>query len=146
MPGPVSPLKPLAAVILYLAALGVLLSGYLSYQTLFVGSGCTRALITCGGEPVRFFGVPQCVFGLFMFLAVGAVAIRLMTSTSLRRWWNIQLWLSLAGTLFAAGLSVYELWFRQPAPTTMPACVYGFFLYLGILITTIVARRSEVRQ
>jgi disulfide bond formation protein DsbB len=41
---------------------------------------------------------------------------------------------SLAGTLFSGTLSVLELWFRTPRPTTLPACVYGGFIYLALLI------------
>ncbi|MBI2984501.1 MAG: hypothetical protein HYY50_02655 [Candidatus Kerfeldbacteria bacterium] len=137
--------RSLATVAIYFASLGILLSGYLSYQTLFAPIGCSQALITCGGTPVEFFGIPQCVLGFIMFLAAAIVSILILESMRPAPWLSIQLWLSLAGTLFAAGLSVYELWLRQPAPTTMPSCVYGFFLYLGVLIATILARRQEVR-
>lgn len=131
-----------ASITLYFSALGVLLSGYLSYYTLFVTTGCSRALITCGGTPVKIVGVPQCVLGFVMFLAALVISLIILDSGQ-RRWWPILSWLGVAGSVFAGGLSVYELWVRQPGPTTMPSCVYGFFLYLGLTLTAIIAWRGR---
>lgn len=136
--------KSFAALALYLALLGTLLSGYLSYNTLFVSTGCTRALLTCGGTPVKILGAPQCVLGFVMFFAVLLIAVHLLTGGQPKRWWKVLVYLGIAGSLFAGGLSAYELWFRLPAPTTMPSCVFGFFLYAGILLTSVLARRQGV--
>ncbi len=131
---------------LYLSGLGAILSGYLSYQTLFQTLGCGQSLITCGGDPVRFFGIPQCVLGFVAFVAVFLVAGLLIKSSAPKKLLNIQFWLSLAGTLFAGGLSYYELWIKLPAPTVMPACVYGFFLFIGAGLAAWLARRAQPVQ
>jgi hypothetical protein len=54
--------------------------------------------------------------------------------------------IGIAGVLFSGTLAVYELWFQKPTPTTLPACVYGFFLYLGILIVSFLAVRSFAKS
>ena len=135
--------KSLAIVILYLSFLGILLSGYLSYHTLFVSTGCSKALITCGGNPVKILGIPQCVLGFVMFFAVFLISVHLFTGGQAKRWMTVLIYLGIAGSLFAGGLSTYELWIRHPLPTTMPSCVYGFFLYLGILLTAILGWRES---
>lgn len=135
-----TPLRAFSVISLYFSSLGVALSGYLSYQTLFVSTGCTQALLTCGENPVRIIGVPQCVLGFTMFLMVGIVGMIIFQTNRPRPFVNTQIIFGLAGTLFSGGLSFYELWIRQPAPFTMPACVYGFFLFLGILMTAVLAR------
>jgi hypothetical protein len=128
---------------LYFSALGLLLSGYLSYNTLFVTTGCSQALITCGGTtPVQILGVSQCIYGFFMFLATAGVAVALLQGAKPKTWLPIQLWLGVASSLFGGGLSVYELWFRTPKPTTMPSCVYGFFLFFGVLLTAFLAKNA----
>ena len=135
--------KPFAYIMIYFSVLGLLLSGYLSYNTLFAPAGCSTALITCGGEtPVEILGVSQCIYGFFMFLATGAVAIVIMYSKKPSRWLSTQVVLGIISSLFGGGLSAYELWFRNPAPTTMPSCVYGFFLFLGVLITTLITKNA----
>lgn len=137
-------IRPLAWLLLYLAGLGTALSGYLTYETYFTPIGCGQSLLTCGAEPVKILGLPQCLLGLMMFVAVGTFVILLMVHANTRRWLNGLVWLGLAGTLFAGGLSYYELWIQTPAPTVMPACVFGFFLYLGILLGSWFAR-NEIR-
>lgn len=130
-------------IMIYFSVLGLLLSGYLSYNTLFAPAGCSRALITCGGEkPVEILGISQCIWGFFMFLATAAVAIILMYTKNRSRWLSAQIVLGVISSLFGGGLSAYELWFRAPAPITMPSCVYGFFLFLGVLITTLISRNA----
>ena len=128
---------------IYFSVLGLLLSGYLSYNTLFAPAGCSRALITCGGEkPVEILGISQCIYGFFMFLATAGVAIAIMYSKNLSRWLTTQVVLGIVSSLFGGGLSAYELWFRSPEPTTMPSCVYGFFLFLGVLITALITKNA----
>lgn len=123
---------------------GLLLSGYLSYYTLF-SSGCHKGFLpflNCGSNPVNFWGVPQCVVGFVMYFVVAVLAIVGLYVASNKR---IVAWLfgfGVLGSLFSASLSVYELWFQEPHPSQLPACVYGFFFYLGILIVNALALRS----
>jgi len=127
---------------------GLLLSGYLSYYSLFK-SGCHKGFLpflNCGSNPVNFWGVPQCVVGFVMYFIVAVLAVAGLYAASKK---NIIKWLfgfGILGSLFSASLSVYELWFQKPHPTQLPACVYGFFFYLGILIVNAVALRSPTVQ
>ena len=59
-------------IILAIALFGTAFSGVLSYHELF-GS----ATMTCPapGAPGTVLGYPACVYGFFMYLAVGAVAV-----------------------------------------------------------------------
>lgn len=127
---------------LFFAALGIALSGYLTYLTYFA-EGCREFFITCGGAtPVKIFGLPTCVYGLVMFTLLAILAISGMAKKSagiLTATFTI----GIIGTLFAASLSVYELWIRDVPISGLPACVYGFFLYLGILIVTSLAQRNR---
>lgn len=132
--------RPFLLITLYFSVLGLLLSGYLTYYTYFsdASMGCGGALISCGGvNPVKIFGVSQCAYGLVMFMATTGIAIAGLYATKTKRLVMSLLVVSVVGTLFAGVLSAYELWWRIPRPLTMPSCVYGFFLYLGILITTL---------
>lgn len=134
--------RPFFLLILYFSALGTLLSGYLSYHTLFRPEGCGQALITCGAKPVEFFGVSQCVYGFVFFVIVLVVGILGLTMKErVQQLMNLQVILGIAGTLFAGGLSYYELWIQEPKPAVMPSCVYGFFLFLGVLLTAYLARQ-----
>lgn len=130
---------------LIFAALGLLLSGYLSFYTLF-RSGCTKGFLpflNCGGNnPIEILGMPQCVVGFIMYFAVAVVAAVGLRALAKRSIMVTTLVIGIAGVLFSGTLSVYELWFQKPAPTTTPACVYGFFFYLGILIVSALALKS----
>lgn len=126
---------------LYFSVLGVLLSGYLSYNTLFAPEGCGNALITCGTDPVIIIGVSQCIWGFLMFLAVAILAALGAFFPRGERYIKTELILGTIGTLFAGGLSYYELWLRDIPLATMPSCVYGFFLFLGVLITAALAQQ-----
>lgn len=128
------------------AVLGSALSGYLSYVNLFK-SGCTNTFLSCSGGsgPVKIFGVPNCVYGFFMFMAVLILALIGLKFINKRCINNAILVLGIIGTLFALGLSIYEIFWLKP--DTLPACVYGFIFYVGILITAIVGNRksSEIK-
>lgn len=131
---------------LVFTALGLLLSGYLSFYTLF-RSGCHKGFLpflNCGSNPVKFWGVPQCVVGFSMYVIVAIVAIiGLMVVAKRLSMLKTVTVFGVLGVLFSGTLAVYELWFQKPTPTTIPACVYGFFLYLGILIVGFLALRSK---
>jgi disulfide bond formation protein DsbB len=138
--------KPIYLLMLYFAALGALLSGYLSFYTLFRAEGCGNALLTCGDDPVQILGVSQCIWGFFMFLAVGVVAALGAFAGKARQMRMPGIILGTIGTLFAGGLSAYELWFRSPPPYTMPSCVYGFFLFLGVVIAAVLVQRQKAGE
>ncbi len=118
--------------------LGMLFSGYLSYYKLFMPEGCTNAILTCdgGGNPILIFGQPSCYFGFIMFTVMTILGIAGWLKSDRKKVMTAALLVGLAGTLFSGTLSVLELWFRTPRPTTLPACVYGGFIYLALLIVS----------
>lgn len=130
--------------------LGVLLSGYLSYWNLF-GPSCHQGplnwLVSCGGpKKVLIFGQPTCIYGFVMFLTVFILALVNLLAANPKK--NITLAvvvLGIVGTLFSGGLTIYEILFLKLTFTGFPACVYGLFFYLGILITSIFTYRRYDR-
>lgn len=131
---------------LFFTALGLLLSGYLSFYTLF-RSGCHKGFLpflNCGSNPVKFWGVPQCVVGFAMYFIVAVlVLVGIMVAAKRLAMLKAVTSIGVLGVLFSGTLAVYELWFQKPTPTTLPACVYGFFLYLGIVIVGMLALRTK---
>lgn len=123
------------------AAAGASLSGYLSYVNLW-GSGCEKAAISCSASasgPVMILGLPNCVYGFAMFFVVFVLAIACI-ARDLPKVRATVLWLSVVGTLFAFGLSLYEIsWLKA---SSLPACVYGFIFYVCILGLSILQRRT----
>lgn len=134
--------------VVFFAVLGLLLSGYLSYRTLFTTSSCSEGFLArflnCGVKPVYLLGLPNCVYGFFMFLAVALIAVVGLTQPNRRNLLKAEVALGALGTLFAAGLSVYELWIIDVPFNVLPACVYGFFLYLGSLIVASLALKQPL--
>ncbi|PIS40397.1 MAG: hypothetical protein COT26_03480 [Candidatus Kerfeldbacteria bacterium CG08_land_8_20_14_0_20_43_14] len=124
------------------ALAGTALSGYLSYVNLF-SQGCTNSFLSCSGGagPVKIFGVPNCVYGFFMFAVVLLLALLALKKENKQPLNKAIFILGIAGTLFAAGLSIYEIFWLKPS--TIPACVYGFVFYVGILVTAIVGNRGQ---
>lgn len=61
-------------IVLVISILGLLFSGYLSYNELFAG-GCTTGAITCGAKSISIFGLPACVYGFFMYLVIFVVVV-----------------------------------------------------------------------
>jgi hypothetical protein len=116
--------------------LGALFSGYLSYYNYFM-KGCTNAIVSCsgGGNAVLIFGQPTCIYGLGMFLVMTILGIVGWTKGG-KGVMTAAFVVSLIGTLFSGTLSVLEIWFRTPRPTTAPACVYGGIIYLALLIVS----------
>lgn len=92
---------------------------------------------------VKNSGVPQCVLGLVMFVIVAVLSVLILRASRPRGLLSTQVNLSLVGTLFAGSLSFYELWIQQPPPVTMPSCVYGFFLFLGVFLAATLARQDD---
>lgn len=120
--------------ILVIAIAGIIFSGYLSYYSLFT-DGCSEAIISCGGaEPVEIFGLPTCVYGFFMYLVVIILSIMALVKDKKRPLQKTIFIIAIIGVLFSGSLSVYELFFQGTEFTELPACVYGFIMYLGIFI------------
>lgn len=123
------------SAILAFGLLGTAMSGYLSYWTLF-GPSCHAGPISwlsCGSRVVKLLGLPTCVYGLFMFLTVVVLIGLAWGKTQPMRFHRILRIVAIIGVLFSAGLSIYEIWIIELQK--LPACVYGFFLYAGILMT-----------
>lgn len=138
--------QKLLLTVLGFSALGMLLSGYLSYWNYF-GPGCSegplRWLVTCGGsKAVKIFGQPTCIYGLTMFLAVFVTALVGLYKEASKKLMAGLMLLGIAGTTFSGFLSIYEIFFLKIELSALPACVYGLFFYLGILIASIVGWRS----
>lgn len=126
-------------------ALGLMLSGYLSYYVLFTTGGCHTGFLpflNCGSNPVKFWGVPQCIVGFVMYLILAVVAVAGLYQQQKKGIMTTMLTFGILGTLFSASLSVYELFIQTPKPTSLPACVYGFFLYVGVLIVSALGLKS----
>jgi len=90
---------------------------------------------------VKIFGVPNCVYGFSMFAVVLLLALLALKKENKQPLNKAIFILGIAGTLFAAGLSIYEIFWLKPS--TIPACVYGFVFYVGILVTAIVGNRGQ---
>ncbi|MBI5405371.1 MAG: hypothetical protein HY976_04060 [Candidatus Kerfeldbacteria bacterium] len=130
-------------LILGFGILGTAMSGYLSYWTLF-GPSCHAGPISwlsCGSRVVKLVGLPTCVYGLFMFLAIVILAGMVWPKTEPTRIHRILRIVAIVGVLFSAGLSVYEIWIIELQK--LPACVYGFFLYVGILSVVLMGFRGS---
>lgn len=132
--------------VLGFAALGVLLSGYLSYRNYF-SAGCSQGplsrIVTCGGpKAVKIFGQPTCLYGLGMFLAVFVTALVGLMKQPTRGLALTLVLLGIAGTAFSSFLSVYEIWFLNINLSALPACIYGLAFYLSILFSSIVFFRQ----
>lgn len=119
--------------VFFFAVLGLSMSAYLSWSTLW-GPGCQQAVLSCsgGGKPVLILGIPTCAYGFLLYLAV--IVFAFFVSRGKLSLLRATLALAVVGTGFSAGLSVYELFPQDTAVTSLPACVYGFFLYVGILV------------
>lgn len=129
-------LKTIYFSVLIFAIAGMALSGYLTYLNYF-SDGCRVAIISCGSEPVKIFGLPTCVYGLGMFLIVAILSIILLRNNDKRSVLKSLFVLSIIGTLFAGSLTYYEIVIQEVE--SLPACVYGGVLYLLILIFSWIA-------
>jgi len=133
---------------LVFAIAGIIFSGYLSYN-IYWGGGCHQTIISCGsnGNVVKIFGVPTCVYGFFMYLIVATLLTVGLVRPGVLSWLKSAFVISIVGLLFSLILSVYELWFKNSGLNGLPACVYGFFIYLGIFIVGILAlKRRNLSQ
>ncbi len=129
------------SLIAVFAAAGSALSGYLSYVNLW-GSGCEKAAISCSASasgPVIILGLPNCVYGFAMFFIVFVLAAAAIIR-DLPKVRTAIFWLAVVGTLFALGLSAYELFWQKA--TSLPACVYGLIFYACILALSWMQRRT----
>lgn len=124
--------RPFAySLVAVFAAAGSALSGYLSYINLW-GDGCEKAAISCSASasgPVMILGVPNCVYGFAMFFTVLILSI-VAIARDVAKVRTTIFWLAVIGTLFAFGLSAYEIYWQDD--TSLPACVYGMVFYACI--------------
>jgi len=126
--------KPSLITLIALSIVGILFSGYLSYQNYF-SDGCSETLFSCGGDDaVLIFGQPTCIYGLGMYMVVLILSVLALVRDSKRPLQKAIFVLGLIGVLFAGSLSVYELFVQDKELASLPACVYGFFIYLAIFI------------
>lgn len=141
------PIRKHLIAILLVSCFGLALSGYLSYWNLW-GPGCHEGplsgIISCGGpQKVLIFGLPTCVYGFFMYLAVAVTAGIGLSSANQQRVMPTLIGLGVAGTLFAGGLTIYELAILKLTFSALPACVYGLVLYGAVLVISVLARRRR---
>lgn len=131
-------------VLLGFSLLGVLFSGYLSYNRYFGAAGCAQGFFSCAGNgrPVLIIGQPTCIYGFAMFLVIAILTILAIRSTQPKSLINSSFVLGLIGVLFSIGVASYELWGIDLAFNQLPACVYGFFIFLGIFIASWIARKQ----
>ncbi|MER3447725.1 MAG: hypothetical protein C4291_13225 [Candidatus Dadabacteria bacterium] len=127
-------------IILILSALGIALSGYLTYlyyakaQAAFctVGSGCD----TVRESPYSIIlGVPVSVFGVIGYLSI--LILSLVSISYGRAKWLLLYFLSLVGFAFSAYLTYIELFVIK---AICPYCVASAFIITGILITLIIGK------
>ena len=64
-------MKQALQTILVISFIGLMFSGYLSYQELFAG---TVRPCPAPGAPGTVLGYPACIYGFFMYLAVAIVS------------------------------------------------------------------------
>lgn len=133
--------KTTLIIVLVLAVAGMIFSGYLSYYTLW-GPGCTHAIVSCGTKPIKILGLPQCIYGFFMYTIVALLAIIALAKQELKALLKSILVVSIVGVGFSGFLSVYELFVYDTGISGLPACVYGFFVYVAILIFSIVGLKA----
>lgn len=126
------------------SVLGVAMSGFLSYRYYFT-PGCHGGWLSCSvaGKTVLIAGIPPCLFGLIMFSSVLILVLVGWTRYHPGAFRRAIYYVSTVGTLFALGLSIYELFWLEAIKTGPTSCVYGFFLYLAIWLTV---WRSQVAQ
>lgn len=135
--------KTALIVALVLAIGGMIMSGYLSYYTLW-GPGCTETIISCGGpKPILIFGLPTCVYGFFMYLIVAVLAVAAMQRLQMKSLMKTMLAVAIVGVGFSGYLSYYELFIQDIPFTDLPACVYGLVFYILILAFVIIGLRSK---
>ncbi len=122
-------------IILIVAIGGTLFSGYLSYQNIF-GEGCEDAVISCGPTPVEILGLPNCVYGFFMFVIITILSLIGLFRTRSQGIIKTTFILSIIGVLFAGYLTYYEFFSLGEGLGQLPACFYGGLLFLIILVVS----------
>ena len=126
-------------IILVLSALGIVLSGYLTYlyygnaHAAFcaVGSGCD---IVRESRYSAILGTPVAVFGVIGYLSI---FVSSFISASYRAKWFVLYFFSLAGFVFSAYLTYIELFVIK---VVCPYCVASAFIITGILITLLLRK------
>ncbi len=126
-------------IILVLSALGIVLSGYLTYlyysnaHAAFctVGSGCDAVRESAYSA---ILGTPVAVFGVIGYLSI---FISSFISVTYRVKWLLLYFLSLAGFVFSAYLTYVELFVIK---AICPYCLISSIIITAILITLLLRR------
>jgi hypothetical protein len=138
--------KTAVIIVLLVSIGGMIFSGYLSYVNLW-GSGCTDAVISCGGaKQVLIFGLPTCVYGFFMFAFEAVLAIAALTRADKKTLLKWMFGLGLFGVMFAGVLAIYEIIWLDAFTYGIPACLYGFFFYFFIFLFALFGLRYQGGQ
>jgi len=121
--------KGLLEIILVLAVIGTLFSGYLTYYTFANNKpGCD----------LYFFGLPSCFFGALIYAAVFILSLAVIANRHYRSKKTIAISIiSAVGIAFASFLTLYVLSAKNCTSLEIlgiPPCVYGLVMYLAILL------------
>ncbi|MGE5446136.1 MAG: vitamin K epoxide reductase family protein [Ignavibacteriales bacterium] len=130
-------------IILVLSALGIVLSGYLTYLY-YTKARATFCAADSGCDTVRespysaILGIPVAVFGVIGYLSI---FISSFISVSYRAKWVLLYFFSLAGFVFSAYLTYIELFVIK---AFCPYCVASAFIITGILITLLLRKPDSL--
>jgi uncharacterized membrane protein len=119
-------------IILLLAVMGTLFSGYLTYYTFANNKpGCD----------LYFFGLPSCFFGALMYAIIFISSLVVIADHAYRNKRTIAISIiSAIGIAFATFLTLYILSFKTCTSLEIlgiPPCVYGLLMYIAILLLAI---------
>jgi hypothetical protein len=126
--------------------------------TLFAGSVTARQYISPAGEPGLFscvglsiFGLSPCPYGLALFISILVVSsLMLWTNLSFNRLLGWLRLVTTAGVLFSGWVAWRELcapalamgaaYWETFSLARVPACVWGFFIFLVVAVLAWVAK------
>lgn len=120
-------------LILIVALIGTLFSGYLTLTKLFSGTcslteGCTY-----------FLGYPTCLFGFIFFTILLILSLISFKKNIIK---PIML-ISIIAIIFSGYFTILDLqqWTGNYS-LGIPSCIYGLFMFIIILISSIIARKK----
>lgn len=128
-------------IILVLAVIGTLFSGYLTYYTFTSNKpGCD----------LFFFGLPSCFFGALIYTAVFVLSLVVVADRHSRSKKAVAISvISAVGIAFASFLTLYVLSFKSCTSLEIlgiPPCVYGLVMYVAILLLAAAGWRGHGRK
>lgn len=118
----------------WLGVAGVAFSGWLSWTRASSG-------VCAFAEPCPFFlGHPACYTGLALFAASLAITVAARFAGGARAWPAIaNASVGLAGTLFAARMTLEELGAGARYRLGLPTCAYGAIFFFALLVVSAAA-------